>query len=55
MAVYVIAYCCFAYCRLRNQALGIVASNNIVTIRKDRDVLDSLKWLKNIDAMALSG
>ncbi|RMX69893.1 hypothetical protein DD238_001184 [Peronospora effusa] len=40
--------------KLRNRAVGVVASNNIVTIRKDRDVLDSLKRLKNIDATALS-
>ncbi|POM66078.1 Signal recognition particle [Phytophthora palmivora] len=40
--------------KLRNRAVGAVASNNIVTIRKDRDVLDSLKRLKNIDAAVLS-
>jgi hypothetical protein len=41
-------------CRLRNRAVGAVAHNNIVTIRKDRDVLDSFKRLKNIDAAVLS-
>ncbi|ETL89285.1 hypothetical protein L917_11757 [Phytophthora nicotianae] len=40
--------------KLRNRAVGAVASNNIVTIRKDRDVLDSFKRLKNIDASVLS-
>ncbi|KAE9361879.1 hypothetical protein PF008_g645 [Phytophthora fragariae] len=40
--------------KLRNRAVGAVASNNIVTIRKDRDVLDSFKRLKNIDAAVLS-
>ncbi|OWZ06160.1 Signal recognition particle [Phytophthora megakarya] len=40
--------------KLRNRAVGVVASNNIVTIRKDRDVLDSLKRLKSIDAAVLS-
>ncbi|ETL47994.1 hypothetical protein L916_02336 [Phytophthora nicotianae] len=40
--------------KLRNRAVDAVASNNIVTIRKDRDVLDSFKRLKNIDASVLS-
>ncbi|KAG6602870.1 Signal recognition particle [Phytophthora cinnamomi] len=40
--------------KLRNRAVGAVASNNIVTIRKDRDVMDSFKRLKNIDAAVLS-
>lgn len=34
--------------------MGAVASNNIVTIRQDRDVLDSFKRLKNIDTAVLS-
>ncbi|KAH7459792.1 hypothetical protein KRP22_012826 [Phytophthora ramorum] len=40
--------------KLRDRAVAAVASNNLVTIRKDRDVLDSLKRLKNIDAAVLS-
>ncbi|CEG45084.1 signal recognition [Plasmopara halstedii] len=40
--------------KLRNRAVGLVASNNIVTIRKDRDVLDSLKRLKSIDTYMLT-
>ncbi|EGZ10208.1 hypothetical protein PHYSODRAFT_318537 [Phytophthora sojae] len=40
--------------KLRNRAVGAVASNNIVTIRQDRDVLDSFKRLKNIDTAVLS-
>ncbi|KAG7393147.1 Signal recognition particle core component [Phytophthora pseudosyringae] len=40
--------------KLHNRAVGVVASNNIVTIRKDRDVLDSFKRLKNIDAAVMS-
>ncbi|KAL3658856.1 hypothetical protein V7S43_016221 [Phytophthora oleae] len=40
--------------KLRNRAVAAVASNNIVTIRKDRDVLDSFKRLKNIDAAVMS-
>ncbi|KAI9916542.1 hypothetical protein PsorP6_017218 [Peronosclerospora sorghi] len=35
----------------RNRDVGIVASNNIVTIRKDLDVVDSFKRLKNTDAL----
>lgn len=31
-----------------------MASNNIVTIRKDRDLMDSFKRLKNIDITVLS-
>ncbi|RLN96246.1 hypothetical protein BBJ28_00005119 [Nothophytophthora sp. Chile5] len=34
--------------KLRNRAVGAVASNNIVALRKDRDVLDSFKRLKGI-------
>ncbi|CAH0517554.1 unnamed protein product [Peronospora belbahrii] len=40
--------------KLRNRAVGVVALNNLVTIRKDRDVLDSLKRLKSIDATVFS-
>ncbi|KAF4322524.1 hypothetical protein BBO99_00002945 [Phytophthora kernoviae] len=40
--------------KLRNRAVGAVASNNIVAIRKDHDVLDSFKRLKNIDTAVLS-
>lgn len=40
--------------KLRNRAVDAVASNNIVTIRKDRDVLDSFKRLKSIDDCVLS-
>ncbi|RLN54500.1 hypothetical protein BBJ28_00013540 [Nothophytophthora sp. Chile5] len=34
--------------KLRNRAVGAVASNNIVALRKDRDVFDSFKRLKSI-------
>ncbi|TYZ59552.1 hypothetical protein PybrP1_009585 [[Pythium] brassicae (nom. inval.)] len=34
--------------KLSDQAVGAVASNNIVSIRKDRDLFDSLKRLKSI-------
>uniref|UniRef100_M4BRV4 Signal recognition particle subunit SRP72 n=1 Tax=Hyaloperonospora arabidopsidis (strain Emoy2) TaxID=559515 RepID=M4BRV4_HYAAE len=40
--------------KLHNRAAEIVASNNIVTIRKDRDLMDSFKRLKNIDITVLS-
>jgi hypothetical protein len=40
--------------RLKNQAIGAVASNNIVAIRGDRDLLDSLKRLKGIDNVVLT-
>lgn len=42
------------YARLKNQAIGAVASNNIVAIRNDRDLLDSLKRLKAIDNAVLT-
>ncbi|DBA00297.1 TPA: hypothetical protein N0F65_001492 [Lagenidium giganteum] len=35
--------------KLSNQAVAAVASNNIVSIRKDRDLFDSLKRLKAIE------
>lgn len=40
--------------RLTDQTIGAVASNNIVSIRKDRDLFDSLKRLKNISDELLS-
>ncbi|TMW62400.1 hypothetical protein Poli38472_009893 [Pythium oligandrum] len=40
--------------KLSNQAVGAVASNNIVTIRADRDLFDSLKRLKSIESIVLS-
>jgi hypothetical protein len=40
--------------RLRNDYVSAVASNNIVAIRKDKDLFDSLKRLKSIDTDALS-
>ncbi|GLE04988.1 hypothetical protein PINS_up013972 [Pythium insidiosum] len=40
--------------KLTNQAVGAVATNNIVAIRNDRDLLDSLKRLKALDAVVQS-
>ncbi|KAJ0396629.1 hypothetical protein P43SY_008881 [Pythium insidiosum] len=40
--------------KLTNQAIGAVATNNIVAIRNDRDLLDSLKRLKALDAVVHS-
>lgn len=40
--------------RLKSQAIGAVASNNIVAIRGDRDLFDSLKRLKGIDNVVLA-
>uniref|UniRef100_K3X5P8 Signal recognition particle subunit SRP72 n=1 Tax=Globisporangium ultimum (strain ATCC 200006 / CBS 805.95 / DAOM BR144) TaxID=431595 RepID=K3X5P8_GLOUD len=40
--------------KLRNQAVGAVAANNIVTIRNDRDLFESFKRLKNINDELLS-
>jgi hypothetical protein len=37
-----------------NQAVGAVAANNIVSIRGDRDLFDSLKRLKSLEAIAQS-
>ncbi|TDH72169.1 hypothetical protein CCR75_000994 [Bremia lactucae] len=40
--------------KLHDRSVGAVASNNIVAIRKERDMLDSIKRLKNIDTSVLS-
>lgn len=40
--------------RLSDQAIAAVANNNIVTIRKDRDLFDSFKRLKTISDDVLS-
>lgn len=48
MVVADVAVCGSASRRLSDQAVGAVAANNIVSIRKDRDLFDSLKRLKSV-------
>lgn len=43
----------WSQCRARNPVPSAIATNNLVVIRKDRDLLDSLKKLKSLEGSGI--